>query len=300
MPHIIHKTHPSREFSPCRNSLIEDTRLSPLARLLCQYAVSRPAAWVLNEADMRRISGCGRDAVHKAINSLVTYTYVTKEKQERIAVGEGSGKKVFAQVVYHWRDVPSTEFPSTEFPSTEVRSPEVRQRKSGHRKTAPTNTDITNTDITNTEVPSFNSSREESQSGCPQCRSPKKADHGTDYLMQQAHDLYREKVGECWTQSYPQGATGFKGLLTSGKTEAAILAVYRKYLTLDDEWFVEHGYSLAWFFKQYDGIKMRSQDGRNRRNYQEPYDKTKDPDPYRHRTHEEWVRAATEYDDEDE
>src|SRR3972149_5228603 len=100
MKSIIHRTHPSREFSLCRNSLLEDTRLSPLARLLCQYAVSRTEQWDLNDADMRRVSGCGRDALRNALNELVKYGYIRKEEQERIPITENSGKKVFARVVF--------------------------------------------------------------------------------------------------------------------------------------------------------------------------------------------------------
>jgi hypothetical protein len=53
-----------------------------------------------------------------------------------------------------------------------------------------------------------------------------------------------------------QDGAAFKRLLT-GRTESEIKANITKYFGLADQWFIDHGYSLAIFAKQYDGIRMR-------------------------------------------
>jgi len=118
----------------------------------------------------------------------------------------------------------------------------------------------TTTETTTPDPPPLTSqatSKEGVPKTCGWCAKPRTEAEGVHYLLQQVHDRYRSAFGDCPTLSPGRDGALLKKLLGSGKAEAAILGVYDKYLKLDDEWYIKHGYDIPGFCRDYDGLKLR-------------------------------------------
>ena len=119
---------------------------------------------------------------------------------------------------------------------------------------------------TNTET---NTEKVPTPVGCAWCLRPRSETVGTPYLLQQVHDRYKAQFGDCPNMNPAKDGELLRKLLASGKPAEAILAVYTKYLSIEDDWFAQHGYDVGTFYRQYDGIKLRkvNTDGQPQQRY---------------------------------
>lgn len=93
-------------------------------------------------------------------------------------------------------------------------------------------------------------------SDCAWCKKPKTDTSGVQFLFQQMHNQYRERFGTCPHIIPGKDGSLLRGLLKSSK-DPDILAIYGKYLNISDPFYEKHGYSIALFAQQFDGIRMR-------------------------------------------
>lgn len=98
-----------------RRLTVQDDRLSFEARGVIAYLLSKSDNWEINESELRKAGGIGRDKMRRIIGELVELGYMSKEQLHSQA-DETKGR--FLQNVYYLHEEPLTEKPSTGKPST--------------------------------------------------------------------------------------------------------------------------------------------------------------------------------------
>jgi len=78
---LVRRGRPTSRFTAVSNALIEDRTLSPEARVVLIYLLSKPEDWRLQIEDLRRVLGtgerlCGRDKTYAKVNELKAAGYV--------------------------------------------------------------------------------------------------------------------------------------------------------------------------------------------------------------------------------
>jgi hypothetical protein len=81
---LVRRGRPTSRFTAVSNALIEDRALSPEARVVLIYLLSKPEDWRLQIEDLRRVLGtgerlCGRDKTYAKVNELKAAGYVRVE-----------------------------------------------------------------------------------------------------------------------------------------------------------------------------------------------------------------------------
>jgi len=143
-PRSIYRTEKRKGFARIDNAMLQDSRLSFLARGILASLLSRPNDWEITQAALELAGKEGRDAISGAMRELQHLGYARKERVRN------SGK------LQGWRwmitESPNHGFPalgeaSTERPISEGR--ETDSREIDGRKTATTKNRDTNDRVTN-------------------------------------------------------------------------------------------------------------------------------------------------------
>jgi hypothetical protein len=71
------------KFTTIPNAIIEDKSLSPVARLVLIWTLSRPEGWVFHQSHVGSVLGMGERQVAKAFRDLIEAGYIRREGQTR-------------------------------------------------------------------------------------------------------------------------------------------------------------------------------------------------------------------------
>jgi hypothetical protein len=90
---IINKK--TRNFTIVPNELIIDPNLTPKAKWILIYILSRPYDWQVYEQEIKRHSKIGRDAIRTGIQELIKASYIDRFKRRNKA-GQFTGYEYYA------------------------------------------------------------------------------------------------------------------------------------------------------------------------------------------------------------
>lgn len=111
----IFKTHRNGNYVTINKTGLEDIRLSPDARWLLAYALSRKEDWVFVKAHLVKVSGYERKKVTRMIDELIKFGYMHY-------LGQTNAKGSFGQATYHVFEVPeiNPHFKITDVPKRDT------------------------------------------------------------------------------------------------------------------------------------------------------------------------------------
>ena len=101
---ITHKTNRDSHWAQIDLTCLEDPRLSPLAKCLHIYAMTRPPEWELRTEDMVRRFNASRRTVQRALRELEQHGYL---QRERMHAKHGDGRHSLGEFVLTWHDEPT-------------------------------------------------------------------------------------------------------------------------------------------------------------------------------------------------
>lgn len=97
---LVRRGRRNARYTTISNFLIDHPSLSPDARIVLIYLLSKPDDWQLQIGDLRRVLGtgskpCGRDKAYKVVNELKTTAYIVAVEELRAGRFSGTTYYVF-------------------------------------------------------------------------------------------------------------------------------------------------------------------------------------------------------------
>ena len=269
---IVQKTEKLNHWGKIDLTVLEDPNLTGTAKAIHTYALTRPNGWKFNMTDLLNRFHERSNAILAAFACLEKNGYMKREQ-----LRDENGMMLGVQFNFHEEPLPVSERAQpqqrrrqskplaenrvTDFPLVDLPLPDeplAGQPLAENRVTLVYTTEEGTTDKKEPQKkgPSgkAQTSLPEGPSGCAWCLRPLADTQGVRYLMQQIHDRYRKRFGECPTLVAGRDGARLKAL---NKTDDLVLATYGKYLATDDDWYVKHGYDVPTFCTQFDGIRRR-------------------------------------------
>lgn len=101
------------------NALLEDVRLSPAARWLVAYLLSKPDNWIVRLGDIQKKAGCGVDKARAMIREMLDAGYAEREEVRENGKFAGSALVVYDEPINQSVTfLPHTDLPCTVEPDT--------------------------------------------------------------------------------------------------------------------------------------------------------------------------------------
>lgn len=101
---IVHKSNRESHWATIDLACLEDIRLSPLAKCIHVYVMTRPPGWDLRIEDLvRRLKSCRR-TVQRALQELEKTGYIRREQAESTHC---DGRHAYGEYIFYCFDQPS-------------------------------------------------------------------------------------------------------------------------------------------------------------------------------------------------